>query len=465
MLVCASDNIGQLRVKLRSTILQKYPVLVWIGPLILVLSALGAQVALRDLMAGKAFILLFPAISLGCLLGHRASNFVALVVATLGAGGLFLGHESVAQLIFSLSTFFLSGLILIYFSDQLVKEMDERASSQQAVDRSRHAIDVERRNFNNLFEETRELVCILRGPEHVFEFVNESHIKVLGFDATGMTVRHAQPESVEVHGILDNVFRTGKTAHLHEIPVTVGQRLRHFNLTYAARTSDTGEIDGVMILGTEVSDQVEIREKLLESQNKYQLLFDYSPLPKWIMDVETLSFLDVNLAAVRLYGYSKEEFLSLRATDIRLPEDVPEFMEAMKEDYKFEADRAPKRFRHRKKDGTFLQVEVSALDLTLNRRNVRIAAIVDVTERVLSDERQKELMASLQVAKEEAERANDLKSAFLANMSHEIRTPLGAMLGFAELLSESEISSLERSNYIEILLRNGEQLSFIINDI
>lgn len=80
---------------------------------------------------------------------------------------------------------------------------------------------------------------------------------------------------------------------------------------------------------------------------------------------------------------------------------------------------------------------------------------------------EKEIAARLsaEVAKDEAERANMLKSAFLANMSHEIRTPLGAMIGFADLLKDPRISPEEHASYIEILLRNGEQLSVIINDI
>ena len=68
-------------------------------------------------------------------------------------------------------------------------------------------------------------------------------------------------------------------------------------------------------------------------------------------------------------------------------------------------------------------------------------------------------------AKEDAERANEIKTAFIANMSHEIRTPLGAMMGFADLLGEPGLNSAERANYIDILHRNGEQLGRVINDI
>ncbi len=71
----------------------------------------------------------------------------------------------------------------------------------------------------------------------------------------------------------------------------------------------------------------------------------------------------------------------------------------------------------------------------------------------------------LKKAKEEAERANQLKSAFLANMSHEIRTPLGAMIGFADILRDADVSGPERSEYLDVIMRNGEQLAVLINDI
>ncbi len=247
---------------------------------------------------------------------------------------------------------------------------------------SRRAVENERENFRNLFRQTPEMVCILSGPEHRFEFVNEAHIKALGFDATGMAVRVAQPESVEVHGLLDGVYLTGKTASLHEIPVTLGDRVRYFNLTYAARRNEAGEINGIMILGAEVTEQVDARNALEESQQRYQLLYDYSPLPKWIIDEETLQFVDVNQAAIRHYGYSKEEFLSMKATDIRPAEDVPGFIEAFQRDFTNPENKYDKRRRHYKKDGSLIDVEVHALDIQLNGRKQKIGAIVDVTEKV-----------------------------------------------------------------------------------
>lgn len=70
-------------------------------------------------------------------------------------------------------------------------------------------------------------------------------------------------------------------------------------------------------------------------------------------------------------------------------------------------------------------------------------------------------------AKEKAEESDQLKSAFLANMSHEIRTPMNAILGFAELItmSDSEVSSVEKENYVKLINHSGNNLLRLIDDI
>ena len=83
------------------------------------------------------------------------------------------------------------------------------------------------------------------------------------------------------------------------------------------------------------------------------MLFEASPMPMWVYDAETLAFLAVNDAAVRHYGYSREEFLAMRITDIRPPEDVP----AMLADVKARGGpglAAPKVWRHLRKDGSLI---------------------------------------------------------------------------------------------------------------
>lgn len=68
-------------------------------------------------------------------------------------------------------------------------------------------------------------------------------------------------------------------------------------------------------------------------------------------------------------------------------------------------------------------------------------------------------------AKEESERANQLKTAFLANMSHEIRTPLASIMGFAELIKEQNPSEEDKDRFLQMIIKNGASLSRIIDDI
>ena len=90
------------------------------------------------------------------------------------------------------------------------------------------------------------------------------------------------------------------------------------------------------------------------------------------------------------------------------------------------------------------------------------AHVKDLKLRVAERER---AAAELKRAKTAAEAANRAKSAFLANMSHELRTPMTAVLGFADLLRNTRANDAERNDWLDVILRNGNHLLKVINDI
>uniref|UniRef100_A0ACD5H269 PAS domain-containing protein n=1 Tax=Desertifilum tharense IPPAS B-1220 TaxID=1781255 RepID=A0ACD5H269_9CYAN len=99
----------------------------------------------------------------------------------------------------------------------------------------------------------------------------------------------------------------------------------------------------------------------------------------WVNDIETLQFLAINQAAIQHYGYSRAEFLSMSIKDIRPPEDIPRLVETV-------ANRAPGMteagiWRHRKKDGTLIDVEISTHSLNFSGRRAEIVLASDVTQR------------------------------------------------------------------------------------
>ena len=92
------------------------------------------------------------------------------------------------------------------------------------------------------------------------------------------------------------------------------------------------------------------------AEARFRALFAQNPQPIWVFDLESLRILEVNAAAQREYDYSREEFLALRVSDIRVPEEAPELMEFVRTG----GGAGYFRSRHRRKDGTSLTVQVSA---------------------------------------------------------------------------------------------------------
>ena len=126
------------------------------------------------------------------------------------------------------------------------------------------------------------------------------------------------------------------------------------------------------------------QDALRESVERYRILFEKSPMPKWLYDTETLRFLEVNDAAVRHYGYSREEFLSMTIGDIRPPEDRAV---AAREVSSLKS--GPAAFgiwKHKKKDGTLIDVDVSGHTLTLDDRTTLLIVALDITERRRTEE-------------------------------------------------------------------------------
>jgi len=117
---------------------------------------------------------------------------------------------------------------------------------------------------------------------------------------------------------------------------------------------------------------------LRTSEEHYQQLFESLPVPAWLFDAATFRFIDVNRAAVALYGWSRAEFLTLRATDIRPPEDVPALVESLATvDSEFSLLRV---WRYRTKQGRMVEGEVMTRAVVVGGRRAFMSIVRDVTE-------------------------------------------------------------------------------------
>ncbi|WP_392535746.1 PAS domain S-box protein [Nostoc sp. C117] len=119
------------------------------------------------------------------------------------------------------------------------------------------------------------------------------------------------------------------------------------------------------------------RQKFIDdSQKSFNLFFSKNPNPMWVFDENNLRFLDVNQAAVVHYGYSREEFLQMRITDIPPPEDVPmmvEFLAKASSDLHFAGQ-----WQHRRKDGQIIDVEIISNTIYYANHKAQLVNIKDV---------------------------------------------------------------------------------------
>jgi two-component system cell cycle sensor histidine kinase/response regulator CckA len=117
----------------------------------------------------------------------------------------------------------------------------------------------------------------------------------------------------------------------------------------------------------------------LPSAELLRALFDHSAVPKWVYDRTTFRFLRVNDAAVQHYGYTREEFLAMTVLDIRPSEDAPLVQAESQLPARDDTSRRST-WRHTKKDGSLIDVEVQTADLDLHGRPACLVTLRDVTD-------------------------------------------------------------------------------------
>jgi PAS domain S-box-containing protein len=116
--------------------------------------------------------------------------------------------------------------------------------------------------------------------------------------------------------------------------------------------------------------------------DEYRVLFQSNPQPMWVYEVESLAFLAVNESAILHYGYSKNEFLAMTILDIRPLEDIPRLKAALPNDTATPPIKVHQSgtWRHRKKDGTLIEMQVYSEPVLFEGRPARLVLLNDVTE-------------------------------------------------------------------------------------
>jgi PAS domain S-box-containing protein len=309
-------------------------------------------------------------------------------------------------------------------TDYLLKRHPERLPSairravQEAEEREqrrRAEAELSRREryFRTLTENSLDVLSIL-SREGNYLYASPSIEHVLGYTPVEL---HGQFAFAHVHAEdLPRALKALKSGIAHpESTFKIQLRYqkkdgewRHLEIIGQNRLQDP-EITGIVINSRDVTERWRAEEELRTSEKQYRLLFQGNPNPMWVFDLESLAFMEVNEAAIRHYGYSHAEFLAMTVADIRPVEKD----EADKGVVLNVAGRAPV-WRHRRKDGSIIEVEVVWCPIVFHRRFAALAMAADVTER----------------------RRVEHRNAVFSKLSHQLSTATTAS-GAARIISEA----------------------------
>lgn len=210
---------------------------------------------------------------------------------------------------------------------------------------------------------------ILQGPEFG---VGQNYLEVCE-RAEGDCSREARAAANGIRRVL-----AGKVKEFAiEYPCHSPSEQRWFRLMVTPL--EEGKPGGAVIMHVNITERRLAEETLRESEARYRLMFENNPQPMWVYDLDTLQYLAVNRAAVRHYGYSEAEFLSMTIADIRPAEDVPALRDAVartRDGVTYSGV-----WRHRLKSGELITVEISSHPLPFAGHRAQLALAQDITER------------------------------------------------------------------------------------
>lgn len=381
--------------------------------------------------------------------------------------------------------------LLLYL---LIRQYARKISGSESLlrERNRELVALEEQLQHQLAENVRRQQEIFEAHQTLQAIVSASPVGIVALDPQGMVtlwnkgaerlfgwrddevVGRVYPlippnEFSQARKNIETALQGGVLNDVETRRLRKDGELLDVSISVSPLCAPSGEISGVIVIIADITERRRDAETLRRSEENYRLLFAGNPHPMWVFDLKTFAFLEVNAAAEQHYGWSRDEFLAMTVKDIRPAEDVQSMVDAVAGagagHYKAGV------WRHRKKDGTIISVEISTHSLEFAGRQARVVLCNDVTEQVRAREQilqlNSELEERVRQRTAELESANREMESFSYSVSHDLRAPLRHLDGYCSILREEFGGRLDASgvNCLERIGTAVRKMDELVNDM
>jgi PAS domain S-box-containing protein len=219
----------------------------------------------------------------------------------------------------------------------------------------------------------------------------------------------------------------------------------------------------------EIAERKRTEKALRESEERYHALFEQASDAIFVENIHN-EIVDVNRRACDMLGYTRDELLTMKVSDLQAPE-VRGRSGTVVRDEMVRYHGAPFDSVDLHRDGTLIPVEINTTRLTGQNDDLSLSIVRDVSERKRAEERTYRLNAELEQRvierTSQLEAANQELEAFAYSVSHDLRAPLRAMDGFSRILLQEHAQYLsgEAQHYLRRVRENAQRMGQLIDDL